>query len=77
MRHPITAQQIKELASQLDASTRLLTAADGDDYEKLIARWADNAVKRAVSILKKNFWMKFLVGLLLISIGCCRCSSFI
>lgn len=54
MRHPITAQQVKELAAQLDPSTRLLTAADRDDYEKLIARWADNAVKRAVSILKRN-----------------------
>lgn len=48
MRQPITAQQIKELAAQLDPSTRLLTAADGDEYERLIARWADNAVKRAV-----------------------------
>lgn len=54
MRHPITAQQVKELAAQLDASTRLLTAADGDDYEKLIARWADNAVKRAVSALQRS-----------------------
>ncbi|KAL7923524.1 hypothetical protein ACQKWADRAFT_51966 [Trichoderma austrokoningii] len=50
MRHPITTQQIKELATQLDPSTRLLTAADGDDYEKLIARWADNAVKRAGAV---------------------------
>jgi hypothetical protein len=52
MRHSITAQQVKELAAQLDASTRLLTAADGDDYENIISRWADNAVKRAVSTLR-------------------------
>ncbi|PNP44987.1 hypothetical protein TGAMA5MH_03402 [Trichoderma gamsii] len=50
MRHPITAQQVKELAAQLDSSTRLLTAADGDDYEKSISRWADNAVKRAGAV---------------------------
>ncbi|KAL9469078.1 hypothetical protein ACSS6W_010772 [Trichoderma asperelloides] len=50
MRQPITAQQIKELAAQLDPSTRLLTAADGDEYERLIARWADNAVKRAGAV---------------------------
>lgn len=77
MRHSITAQQIKELASQLDASTRLLTPADGDDYEKLIARWADNAVKRAVSTLRRYFWLKFLVGFLLTIVGCCCCSGFI
>jgi hypothetical protein len=54
MRNPITAQQVKELAAQLDSSTRLLTAADGEDYEKLIARWADNAVKRAVSASRRS-----------------------
>ncbi|KAL6903004.1 hypothetical protein GGI43DRAFT_329731 [Trichoderma evansii] len=50
MRQPITAQQVKELAAQLDPSTRLLTAADGDEYEKIISRWADNAVKRAGAV---------------------------
>ncbi|RFU78144.1 fad binding domain [Trichoderma arundinaceum] len=43
----ITAQQIKDLASQLDPSTRLFTREDGHEYDQLIARWADNAVKYA------------------------------
>ncbi|KAL6877897.1 Glucooligosaccharide oxidase [Trichoderma longibrachiatum] len=47
MRRPIMAEQVKELASILDSSTRLLTSADGEAYDKLIARWADNAVKQA------------------------------
>ncbi|KAL7934440.1 hypothetical protein V8C35DRAFT_28039 [Trichoderma chlorosporum] len=47
MRRHITKEQIKELAAQLNSSTRLLTAADGKEYEQLIARWADNAIKQA------------------------------
>ncbi|EGR46211.1 uncharacterized protein TRIREDRAFT_66726 [Trichoderma reesei QM6a] len=47
MRRPITPEQVKELASILDSSTRLYTSADGEGYDKLIARWADNAVKQA------------------------------
>ncbi|PTB62535.1 FAD-binding domain-containing protein [Trichoderma citrinoviride] len=47
MRKAITAEQIKELASLVDSSTRLFTRADGEEYDKLIARWADNAVKQA------------------------------
>ncbi|KAL7795771.1 hypothetical protein V8C37DRAFT_373369 [Trichoderma ceciliae] len=50
MRQPITTQQIKELAAQLDQSARLFTRADGHEYEKLIARWADNAVKYAGAV---------------------------
>ncbi|KAK4074330.1 FAD binding protein [Trichoderma simmonsii] len=47
MRLPITGDQIKDLAAQLDPSTKLYTRADGQEYEKLIARWADNAIRQA------------------------------
>jgi len=58
MRRPITAEQIHELARQLDSSTTLLTATDGDDYKKLIARWADNAIKQAVSVTTYHLWAR-------------------
>ncbi|KAL7818549.1 Glucooligosaccharide oxidase [Trichoderma gracile] len=47
MRRPITPEQVKELASILESSTRLYISADGEKYNNLIARWADNAVKQA------------------------------
>ncbi|KAL7947314.1 hypothetical protein V8C42DRAFT_317400 [Trichoderma barbatum] len=47
MRHLITAEQIKELTAQLDSSTRLFTRTDGLEYERLIARWANNAIRQA------------------------------
>ncbi|KAL6871971.1 FAD-binding domain-containing protein [Trichoderma novae-zelandiae] len=47
MRKAITAEQVKELASILDSSTRLFIREDGEEYDKLIARWADNAIKHA------------------------------
>ncbi|UKZ81241.1 hypothetical protein TrVFT333_009013 [Trichoderma virens FT-333] len=50
MRYTITREQIKELAAQLGPSTRLFTSADGQEYEKLIARWADNAVRQAGAV---------------------------
>ncbi|KAL7962674.1 hypothetical protein V8C34DRAFT_159653 [Trichoderma compactum] len=47
MKLPITGEQIKDLAARLDPSTKLFTRADGQGYEKLIARWADNAIRQA------------------------------
>ncbi|KAJ4858409.1 FAD binding domain-containing protein [Trichoderma breve] len=47
MRLPITGEHVKDLAAQLDPSTKLFTRADGQEYEKLIARWADNAIRQA------------------------------
>ncbi|KAL7913399.1 hypothetical protein GGI35DRAFT_437338 [Trichoderma velutinum] len=47
MKLPITGEQIKDLAAQLDPSTKLFTRADGQEYEQLIARWADNAIRQA------------------------------
>lgn len=68
MRLPITGDQIKDLAAQLDPSTKLYTRADGQEYEKLIARWADNAIRQAVSSPFLNINEQWLIA-----IGRCRC----
>lgn len=47
MKNSITSALVQELASQLDASTQLVTP-DSPDYEASIARWSDTAIKRAV-----------------------------
>ncbi|KAL1979884.1 hypothetical protein VTN96DRAFT_5018 [Rasamsonia emersonii] len=49
MKNPISSALAQELASQLDASTQLVTP-DSPDYEASIARWSDTAIKRAGAV---------------------------